>query len=97
MKYSQAELEPSILCWSSLPTENSELKEGPLQLETFVTPHGKLILFVGPEYMAKEKEERMDWRKKEHTTPSDGLSESSEKFPLTICVEKNLFTSPRHT
>jgi len=63
MKYSQAELEPSILCWSSLPTENSELKEGPLQLEAFVTPHGKVILFVGPEYMAKEKEERINWRK----------------------------------
>ena len=67
MKYSHAELAPSILCWSSLPTENSELKEGPLQLEAFVTPHGKLILLVGPEYMAKEKEERMDWRKKNNT------------------------------
>lgn len=68
MKYSHAELAPSILYWSSLPTENSELKEGPLQLEAFVTPsppppRGKLILFVGPEYMAKEKEERMNRRK----------------------------------
>lgn len=67
MKYSQAELAPSILYWSSLPRENSELKEGPLQLEAFVTPspppRGKLILFVGPEYMAKEKEERMNRRK----------------------------------
>ena len=66
MKYSQAELAPSILYWSSLPTENSELKEGPLQLEAVVPPPppgGKLILFVGPEYMAKEKEERMNRRK----------------------------------
>ena len=64
MKYSQAELAPSILCWLSLPTENSELKEGPLQPETFVTPHGKLILFVGPEYMAKEKDKRVKVEKK---------------------------------
>ena len=37
--------------------------------------------------MAKEKD-RMKWRKKQLTTRSDGLSESLEKFPLTICVEK---------
>ena len=37
--------------------------------------------------MAKEKD-RMKWRKKQLTTRSDGLSESSEKFPLTISVEK---------
>lgn len=60
MKYSQAELEPSILCWLSLPTENKELKEGPLQLEAFVTPHGKLILFVGPEYGKREGQNEVE-------------------------------------
>ena len=48
------------MCWSSLPTENSELKEGPVQLEAFVTPHGKLILFVGPEYGKREGQNEVE-------------------------------------